>query len=273
MVGISHHIVGSELASLLKRMNATDPGLVIQLHVDTSRSVLSAFDDGRLDAAIVLRHDAKRRDGDVLFEEPFGWMAAPDFHRAPGEPLRLGDAGRAVQRARDGGRGARRGRHCLDRSVRRRRACDDRGGDFGRPGGRRAGAPGGAGGYHRPWAAAWPAATAEPRRRALLTTVGRTDPAGAAHPRRSLRRRTRLEPSSFGQAASGAPEHVADDQRRCRRLGRGSRTGDRIAGLLCVERQPPRAGRQARARYRATSRQLRPTRPDTRSMSGARSDW
>lgn len=89
MVGISHHIVGSELASLLKRMNATDPGLVIQLHVDTSRSVLSAFDDGSLDAAIVLRHDAKRRDGDVLFEEPFGWMAAPDFHHRPGEPLRL----------------------------------------------------------------------------------------------------------------------------------------------------------------------------------------
>ena len=89
VVGISHHIVGSELASLLKRMNTTDPGLVIQLHVDTSRSVLSAFDDGKLDAAIVLRHDAKRRDGDVLFKEAFGWMAAPDFHHRPGEPLRL----------------------------------------------------------------------------------------------------------------------------------------------------------------------------------------
>ena len=89
VVGISHHIVGTELPSLLKRMNATDPGLVMQLHVDTSRAVLAAFDDGTLDAAIVLRHDAKRRDGDVLFEEPFGWMAAPDFYRQPGEPLRL----------------------------------------------------------------------------------------------------------------------------------------------------------------------------------------
>jgi DNA-binding transcriptional LysR family regulator len=88
-VGISHHIVGAELATLLKRMNATDPALVMELHIDTSRAVLEAFDGGTLDAAIVLGHDAHRRDGDVLFEEPFGWMAAPDFHRDPGEPLRL----------------------------------------------------------------------------------------------------------------------------------------------------------------------------------------
>ena len=89
IVGISHHIVGAELATLLKRMNATDPGLVIELHVDASRAVLTAFDGGTLDAAIVLGRDAHRRDGEVLFAEPFGWMAAPDFHREPGEPLRL----------------------------------------------------------------------------------------------------------------------------------------------------------------------------------------
>jgi DNA-binding transcriptional LysR family regulator len=89
IVGISHHIVGTELAALLKRMNATDPGLVIELHVDASRDVLASFDDGALDAAIVLGRDAHRRDGEVLFEEPFSWMAAPDFYREPGEPLRL----------------------------------------------------------------------------------------------------------------------------------------------------------------------------------------
>src|ERR1700677_1809646 len=89
IVGISHHIVGTELAALLKRINGNDPGLVIELHIDASRAVLEAFDGGTLDAAIVLGPDAHRRDGETLFVEPFGWMAAPDFHRQPGEPLRL----------------------------------------------------------------------------------------------------------------------------------------------------------------------------------------
>lgn len=88
-VGISHHIVGTELAGLLKRLNSTDPALVVELHVDASRDVLEAFDAGALDAAIVLRHDAKRRDGEMLFCENFGWMAAPDFNHRSGEPLRL----------------------------------------------------------------------------------------------------------------------------------------------------------------------------------------
>jgi DNA-binding transcriptional LysR family regulator len=89
VVGISHHIVGAELAALLKRLNASDPTLVMELRIDASREVLEAFDAGDLDAAIVLGHDARRRGGEVMFEEKFGWMAAPDFHRRPGEPLRL----------------------------------------------------------------------------------------------------------------------------------------------------------------------------------------
>jgi DNA-binding transcriptional LysR family regulator len=89
IVGMSYHIVGTELAGLLKRVNSIDPSLVVELHIDASREVLKAFDEGALDAAIVLRHDAKRRDGEVLFSETFGWMAAPDFNHRPGEPLRL----------------------------------------------------------------------------------------------------------------------------------------------------------------------------------------
>jgi len=42
-----------------------------------------------LDAAIVLRHDAERRDGEVIREETFGWMASPEFEHRHGEPLRL----------------------------------------------------------------------------------------------------------------------------------------------------------------------------------------
>jgi DNA-binding transcriptional LysR family regulator len=89
VVGISHHVVGADLPQVLKRMNATDPSLVVELRIDTSRAMLEAYDSGALDAAIVLRHDARRRDGEALLEEAFGWMAAPDFNHQPGEPLRL----------------------------------------------------------------------------------------------------------------------------------------------------------------------------------------
>ena len=43
----------------------------------------------RLSAKGVLRHDDSRRDGDVLLNESFGWMAAPHWKHRAGEPLRL----------------------------------------------------------------------------------------------------------------------------------------------------------------------------------------
>lgn len=89
VVGISHHVVGPELPVLLRRMSSAEPSLVMEMHVATSRDVLDDFDQGALDAAIVLRYDGRRRDGEVVLEEAFGWMAAPDFEYRPGEPLRL----------------------------------------------------------------------------------------------------------------------------------------------------------------------------------------
>jgi DNA-binding transcriptional LysR family regulator len=89
IVGISHHIVGAELPLLLKRMNASDPSLVMEVRIAASRDVIVDFDNGVLDAAIVLRHDRKGRGGELLFEEPFAWIAAPDFTRRSGEALRI----------------------------------------------------------------------------------------------------------------------------------------------------------------------------------------
>ena len=89
VVGISHHIIGAELPIVLKRMNGMEPSLVVEMRVAHSRDVLDDFDRGALDAAIVLRHDDRRRDGEVLLEEGFGWMAAPDFEHPAGERLRL----------------------------------------------------------------------------------------------------------------------------------------------------------------------------------------
>jgi DNA-binding transcriptional LysR family regulator len=61
----------------------------MELRVAMSRQILDDFDRGALDAAIVLRNDNRRRDGDVIFEERFTWRAAPDFEHHPGEALQL----------------------------------------------------------------------------------------------------------------------------------------------------------------------------------------
>ena len=89
IVGISHHIVGGELPMLLKRMSAAEPSLVLEMRVSTSREVLEDLERGAIDAAIVLRHDNRRRDGETILEEAFAWMAAADFEYRAGEPLRL----------------------------------------------------------------------------------------------------------------------------------------------------------------------------------------
>lgn len=89
VIGISHHIVGPELPVLLKRMNGAEPGLVLELRISTSRDVLDAFDRGLVDAAVSLRHDNRRIGGETILEEEFAWMAAPDFDRRDGQPLRL----------------------------------------------------------------------------------------------------------------------------------------------------------------------------------------
>ncbi|QNQ10155.1 LysR family transcriptional regulator [Sphingomonas alpina] len=87
-LGIAAHVAGPEVPTLLARLNAHDPGLTIEVQLDTSRALLDAFDRGELDAAIIRRED-DRRDGEVLGPEHFGWFAAPQFEHRQGEPLRL----------------------------------------------------------------------------------------------------------------------------------------------------------------------------------------
>lgn len=89
VVGVSHHVVGAELPGLLRQVGRAEPGLVLEMRVDSSVVVLEDFDRGLLDAAVVLRHDNRRLDGEVILKEAFGWMAARDFTRHAGEPLRL----------------------------------------------------------------------------------------------------------------------------------------------------------------------------------------
>lgn len=88
VLGISDHVAGPDLPALLARLYAYDPALIIEVRIETSRTLLDSFDSGKLDAAI-LRRDDDRRDGEVLAQERLGWFAAPGFVHREGSPLRL----------------------------------------------------------------------------------------------------------------------------------------------------------------------------------------
>ena len=90
-LGLSEHVAGPDLPQLLGRLNAHDPGLVVELHLGTSTALLAQFDERRLDA-VVIRYGAdepQRDDAQALFSEPLCWLATPSWLPRVGEPLRL----------------------------------------------------------------------------------------------------------------------------------------------------------------------------------------
>jgi len=87
-IGISEQAVGAEIPAVLSRLSAHHPGIVINLRIEPSRALETAFERGELDAAIVRRLGAGRT-GEVLREDRFGWFAAPDLLHRPDEALPL----------------------------------------------------------------------------------------------------------------------------------------------------------------------------------------
>src|SRR3954464_15622464 len=85
-IGISDHVAGPELPTLIARMNAQDPQLSIEIRIGSSGDLLQSFDRRELDTVIVRLH-AGRSDGEILTEEKFGWFAAPGWQHRAGEPL------------------------------------------------------------------------------------------------------------------------------------------------------------------------------------------
>lgn len=83
VVGISHELVGSELPALLRRIDAQDPHLQLELRVGSTRDLLPLYEDAELDAAWLLRPDDRRKQGKRVYAESFAW-----FSSAQGLPLR-----------------------------------------------------------------------------------------------------------------------------------------------------------------------------------------
>jgi DNA-binding transcriptional LysR family regulator len=85
-IGISDHVAGPELPSLIARMNAQDPQLLIEIRIGSSGDLLQSFERRELDTVIVRLHN-HRSDGEVLAEEPLGWFAGPTWQHRAGEAL------------------------------------------------------------------------------------------------------------------------------------------------------------------------------------------
>jgi DNA-binding transcriptional LysR family regulator len=95
VIGISHLMVGPELPALLRSVSQQDGSLMFELRVAGSREIIASFDEGALDAAIVLRQEDDRREGESLFRERFAWVACTDWLDQNGSdgPLRLATQG------------------------------------------------------------------------------------------------------------------------------------------------------------------------------------
>ncbi|WP_309085173.1 LysR substrate-binding domain-containing protein [Chelativorans sp.] len=87
-IGISDHVLGSELPMLLARLSQADPSLALDLSIGFSQQLIEAHDQGRFDGVIV-RQERSSRDGETLAEDELSWFAAASFHKRAGEPLPL----------------------------------------------------------------------------------------------------------------------------------------------------------------------------------------
>lgn len=89
VVGISEHVVGADLPHLLQRLHQDEPGLVVELRIDSSRNVLDAYRGGELDVAVALRHGLDHAGGETILQDAFGWLGTPDFAWNRAAPLPL----------------------------------------------------------------------------------------------------------------------------------------------------------------------------------------
>lgn len=87
-IGIGCHVMGPEISTILARLKSMDPGLIIEISLESPRVLLDNYSAGLLDA-VIIRSDEDRRDGTVLCTEHFEWYASPKFEFHEGEALRL----------------------------------------------------------------------------------------------------------------------------------------------------------------------------------------
>jgi DNA-binding transcriptional LysR family regulator len=74
-------------------MNEHDPNLVIEMRVAGSREVMKAYEEGQLDAALVVQPEGRRTQGETIFTETFAWIGAVNWQPRAGQALPLSTQG------------------------------------------------------------------------------------------------------------------------------------------------------------------------------------
>jgi DNA-binding transcriptional LysR family regulator len=96
-IGISQQLVGGELPALLRQLKDRDPGLLIELRIAGTRELMQAYEQGEIDAALVLRPDDGRKRGRAVFAQSFSWFALPGWTPYAGQPLPLATQGESCR--------------------------------------------------------------------------------------------------------------------------------------------------------------------------------
>jgi DNA-binding transcriptional LysR family regulator len=87
-LGVTEYFVPNELPRILARFAAAHPGVRLEVRMGLSRDLRADLDAGKLDAAIV-RMDASRAAGSMLWSEPQVWAAAADWEDEKSAPVPL----------------------------------------------------------------------------------------------------------------------------------------------------------------------------------------
>ena len=96
-IGISQQLVGGELPALLRQLKDRHPGLLIELRIAGTRELMQAYEQGEIDAALVLRPDDGRKRGRAVFAQSFSWFALPGWTPYAGQPLPLATQGESCR--------------------------------------------------------------------------------------------------------------------------------------------------------------------------------
>jgi DNA-binding transcriptional LysR family regulator len=97
VVGINHLLVGGELPSLLRRIRDLDAGLRVEMRIGGTRELMLAYEQGDIDAALVLRPEDRRKQGKAVFVEDFSWFAGIGWKPVAGKPLPLATQGESCR--------------------------------------------------------------------------------------------------------------------------------------------------------------------------------